>query len=401
VFLLASAALESSDASLEHAARLLGAGRWRTTMRITLPLVLPSILTGAILAFVTAIALFGSQAILGIPGRIYTLSTRVYQVLAYPPDYGVASALSMSLVILTIAALALQRRLLRRDVATIGGRGAVVERIPLGRWRPVAVTACALFLVVAVVLPYGALAVVSMTKAWTAGLVPANLTLDNYASVLFKIDQTQRAIGNSVLLGVLTATGALAIGIVIATIDLRTRVRGRALLDYLALMPLGLPGIVVAVAILELWLRLPFELYGTLAILLLAYLTRFIPLAVRSAHAALGQVDRSLEEAARIGGASQWRTQRFVTLPLVRSALLAGWVLVFVPTLGELSASVLLFTPDTVTLAVAIFNLQDNGKLELVSALGIVLLGLVTAVVLLARRIAGRPVIEPAAAVAP
>lgn len=400
VFLLASAALESSDASLEHAARLLGAGRLGTTLRITLPLVLPSILTGAILAFVTAIALFGSQAILGIPGRVYTLSTRVYQVLAYPPDYGVASALSMSLVVLTVVALALQRRVLRRrDVATIGGRGAGVERISLGRWRPFTLAACAAFLCVAVVLPYGALAAVSLTKAWTAGLVPGNLTLDNYAAVLFRIDITQRAIGNSLLLGVLTATGALALGIVIATIDLRTRMRGRTLLDYLALMPLGLPGIVVAVAILELWLRLPFDLYGTLLILLLAYLTRFIPLAVRSAHAALGQVDRSLEDAARIAGAGQWGTQRLVTLPLVRSALLAGWVLVFVPTLGELSASVLLFTPDTVTLAVAIFNLQDNGKLELVSALGIVLLMLVTAVVLLARRIAGRPVLGLASGV--
>jgi len=394
VFLLAAAALESSDASLEHAARLLGAGQWRTTLRITLPLVLPSILTGAILAFVTAIALFGSQAILGIPGRVYTLSTRVYQVLGYPPDYGVASALSMSLVVLTVLALALQRRALgRRDLATIGGRGGGVERVALGALRPAVVAACGVFLFVAVVLPYGALAAVSLTRAWTSGLVPGNLTLDNYANVLFHIDLTQRAIGNSLLLAALTATLALGLGLVIAAIDLRTRLRGRRLLDYLALIPLGLPGIVVAVAILELWLRLPVNIYGTLLILLVAYLTRFIPLAVRAANAALGQVDRSLEDAARIGGAGPWETGRRVTLPLVRSALLAGWVLVFVPTLGELSASVLLFTPDTVTLAVAIFNFQDNGKVELVSALGIVLLALVTIVVIAARRVAGRPVL--------
>jgi len=402
VFLLAAAALESSDSSLEHAARLLGAGRWRTTLRITLPLVLPSILTGAILAFVTAIALFGSQAILGIPGRVYTLSTRVYQVLGYPPDYGVASALSMALVLLTVAALALQRRALgRRDVATIGGRGLASERIALGRWRAPALALCAGFLFVAVVLPYAALGAVSLTRAWTAGLVGANITLDNYAAILFRLELTQRAIGNSLLLATLTASATIALGVVIATIDLRTALRGRRLLDYLALMPLGLPGIVVGVAILELWLRLPINIYGTLLILLLAYTTRFIPLAVRAANVAIGQVDRSLEDAARIGGAGRWATQRRVTLPLVRSALLAGWVLVFVPTLGELSASVLLFTPDTITLAVAIFNFQDNGKVELVSALGVVLLVLASAVVLGARRIAGRPVLEMASAPPP
>ncbi len=394
VFLLTAAALESADASLEQSARLLGAGRVRTMLRVTLPLVLPSILTGALLAFVTAIALFGSQAILGIPGRVYTLPTRVYQVLGYPPDYGLASALSMLLVALTVAALALQRRRLSKGAAgTIGASATVVETIPLGGWRWLAVGWCGLILAVAVVLPYLALGAVSIMRSWPAGLLPANLTLENYADVLLRLDITHRAIGNSLLLGALTATIALGLGVVIATIDQRTSLRGRRLLDYLALVPLGVPGIVLAVAILELWLRLPVNLYGTLLILLIAYVTRFVPLAVRSAHAALGQVDRSLEEAARISGAGWWDTQVRVTLPLARPALLAGWTLVFVPTLQELSASVLLFTPETMTLAVAIFNFQDNGRLELVSALGVVMLVLTSLVLAVARRAAGRPVL--------
>lgn len=401
VFLLASAALESADASLEQAARLLGAGRLRTTLRITLPLVLPSILTGALLAFVSAIALFGSQAILGIPGRVYTLPTRVYQVLGYPPDYALASALSMLLVALTIAALALQRRRLSRGgTATIGGRAGLVERMRLGRWRWLPLAWSAAVLVAAVALPYTALGAVSLMRAWPRGFVGTNLTLDNYADVLFHLEITQRAVANGVLLGVLTASITLVLGVVIATIDLRTTTRGRRLLDYLALIPLGVPGIVLAVAILELWLRLPVNLYGTLLILLIAYVTRFVPLAVRSAHAALGQVDRSLEEAARITGASWWQTQRRVTLPLARPALLAGWTLVFVPTLQELSASVLLFTAETITLAVVIFNFQDNGRLELVAALGVVMLVLVSVVVAVVRRMAGRPVFAESAGVA-
>lgn len=393
VFLLTVAALESLDGSLEQAARILGAGRLRTALRITLPLALPSVLGGALLAFVTAIALFGSQAILGIPGRVYTLPTRVYQVLGYPPDYTLASALSMLLVALTIVALALQRRWVGRRVATIGGRGVRADPTALGIGRAFALAFCAAIILVAVVLPYGALGAVSLMRAWPAGLVASNLTLDNYTQVLFGLEVTQRAIGNSLLLGALTATLTMVLGVVIATIDLRTAFRGKRLLDYLSVVPLGIPGIVLAVAILELWLRLPINLYGTLAILLLAYLTRFVPLAVRSSHAAIGQVDTALEEAARIGGASWWRTEARVTLPLAAPALVAGWILVFVPTLQELSASVLLFTPDTMTLAVAIFNFQDNGKLELVSALGVVMLVLVTVLVAGTRRFAGRPVV--------
>lgn len=393
VFLLTVAALESLDGSLEQAARVLGAGRLRTTLRITLPLVLPSVLGGALLAFVTAIALFGSQAILGIPGRVYTIPTRVYQVLGYPPDYTLASALSMLLVALTVLALALQRRWLGRRVSTIGGRGSPAEPVALGRWRWLALAACAFVILVAVVLPYGALGAVSLMRAWPAGFVPSNLTLDNYTQVLLGLEVTQRAIGNSLLLGALTATLTMIMGVVIATIDLRTTFRGKRILDYLSVIPLGVPGIVLAVAILELWLRLPINLYGTLAILLIAYLTRFIPLAVRSSHAAIGQVDASLEEAARIGGASWWTAERRVVLPLAAPALVAGWILVFVPTLQELSASVLLFTPDTITLAVTILNFQENGKLELVSALGVVMLVLVTVLVAGTRRFAGRPVV--------
>jgi iron(III) transport system permease protein len=398
VFLLTSAALESADGSLEQAARILGASRGRTLMRITLPLVLPSITAGALLAFVSAIALFGSQAILGIPGRVYTLPTRVYQALGYPPDYAVASALSMLLVGLTVLALALQRRqLARRPAATIAGRAGRPERLALGRWRAAALAFSGAVLLVSVVLPYAALGAVSIMRARSGGLAPSNLTLTNYGDVLFKLELTQRAIGNSLLLGVVTATLTMILGVMLVRIDTRTTLRGRRILDYLALIPLGIPGIVLAVAILELWLRLPINLYGTLFILLLAYVTRFVPLAVRSSHAALGQVDRSLEEAARIGGGDAWQTLRRVTLPLARPALLAGWVLVFVPTIQELSASVLLFTPDTMTLAVAIFNFQDNGRLELVSALGVVMLVLATLVVIAARRIAGRPVIGEAA----
>ena len=389
VFLLTSSALESVDASLEESARILGSGVWRNTVEIVLPIVTPAILSGALLAFINAISLFGSQAILGLPGRVFTLPTRIQALFSYPPQYGLASALSIMLVLLTVIALYLQRGYLeRRSFVTIGGKGARPELSDIGRWKWVALALCGLVFLASVFLPYLFLGLASLSKTWALGPSGQNFTFANYHFVLFEYEVTRRAIINSLLLASAAATIAILLGAVLAYVDLRGNVRGRKVLDYLSLMPLGLPGIVLAVGVLLVWLRLPFDIYGTLTILLIAYLTRFLPLAVRSANAALRQVDPSLEETARITGASWLQTFTYVTLPLTRSGLFAGWILVFVPALQELSASILLFTGPTITLAVAVFNLYDNGLLERVAALAIVNTVIISAAILIAQRLA-------------
>jgi len=178
-------------------------------------------------------------------------------------------------------------------------------------------------------------------------------------------------------------------------IDLRTRLRGRKALDYVSLIPLGLPGIVVAVALIQFWLRMPLPIYGTLLIILLAYTGRYVPLGVRSANAAFRQIDASLEESARITGGGWLRTFTSVTLPLARPGLFAGWLLVFVPALQELSASILLFSSGSITLAVAVYNLYETGSLEPVAALSIVTMAIITAAILLATRLGrGRPGVD-------
>ncbi|HEY7662396.1 MAG TPA: ABC transporter permease subunit, partial [Xanthobacteraceae bacterium] len=199
-----------------------------------------------------------------------------------------------------------------------------------------------------------------------------------------------RAIVNSLLLAALAATIAVAIGGIIGWIDLRTTAWGRKLLDYVALVPLGLPGIVVAVALLQFWLATPFPLYGTLGILLLAYVARYIPLGVRAANSSLRQVDPSLEESAQILGASWTTTLREVTLPLIRPGLFAGWLLVFVPVIQELSASILLFSSSSITLAVAVYNLYETGYIEPVAALAMINMAIIGIAILLAYRIGGR-----------
>ena len=179
------------------------------------------------------------------------------------------------------------------------------------------------------------------------------------------------------------------VGAVIGWIDLRTRIPGRKLLDYAALIPLGLPGIVVAVALIQFWLGAAPLLYGTLAILLLAYVGRYIPLGVRAANASLRQIDPSLEESAQILGASWLQTMREITLPLIRPGLFAGWLLVFVPVIQELSASILLFSSSSITLAVAVYNLYETGYIEPVAALAIINMLIIGAAIFVANKLGG------------
>jgi iron(III) transport system permease protein len=390
VYLLAVSALQSVDSSYEESAQILGAGRLRTALTVTAPLVAPSILSGALLGFVNAIALFGSQAIIGLPARIFTLPTRIYALFDYPPQYGLASALSLVFVAITVAALYLQRAYLaRRSYVTLGGKGVRAGVVQLGALRWAILAFAALVFMVAIFLPYAALLAVSFSKSWGLAFWQ-NLTLANYHFILFEYDVTRRAIANSLILAALSATLAVLLGAIVGWVDLRTRIVGRRLLDYISLIPLGLPGIVMAVALIEFWLRMPVPLYGTLAILLLAYWARYVPLGVRAANAALRQVDPSLEESARSLGASWGLTMREITLPLIRPGLFAGWLLVFVPAIQELSASILLFSSSSITLAVAVYNLYETGALEPVAALAVINMLIIGAAIWLANRIGGR-----------
>src|SRR3954463_15379718 len=389
VYLLASSALLSVDASYEEAAQILGASKLRTALSITAPLVAPAILSGTLLAVVNALALFGSQAIIGLPARIFPLPTRIYALFDYPPEYGLASALSLVLVLITVVVLYLQRAFLaRRSYVTLAGKGSRPQLMQLGPLRWVMLGVVIVIFIVSIGAPYATLIAVSFSKSWGLEFWKG-LTLANYKFILFDYNVTQRAILNSLMLATAAATIAVVLGAVIGWIDLRTRIPGRRFLDYAALIPLGLPGIVVAVALIQFWLAMPVALYGTLAILLLAYVGRYIPLGVRAANSSLRQIDPSLEESAQILGASWLTTMREVTLPLIRPGLFAGWLLVFVPVIQELSASILLFSSSSITLAVAVYNLYETGYIEPVAALAIINMAIIGAAILLANWLAG------------
>jgi len=391
-YFLTYSALQALDAPLEESAQMLGAGRWTVARHVTLPLVAPAITGGALLAAVESMALFGPQAFLGLPAQLVFLPTRIYGLLgSYPPRWGDASALSLILVLFTVVGLFVQRGYLeRRSFVTVSGRGVRTQRLSLGPWRWPLLSFCLLVVFFAAIAPVGVLVAAAFSKSWVEPLTFANLTLANFREALFSDQVAVRGIVNSFKLATGAAFIAVSLGLFIAYIDLRTTARGRRLLDYLAILPLGLPGTVMAVGILLAFIRPPFQIYGTIWILLVAYVARFIPLAVRSANAALRQIDPSLEEAARITGASWPRTIRSVLLPMVRPGLLAAWLLVFIPALGELSATILLYSSGTETIAVAIFRLRDLGQLEVVSALSIFTIAVILIVSLLLHSVASR-----------
>jgi iron(III) transport system permease protein len=372
-YFLTHTALRSVDASYEEAASLLGASRWAVFVKISLPVVAPAITGGALLSAIDSMALFGPQAFLGLPAQITFLPTRIYGVIgSYPPRWSEASALSLTLVVLTACGLLLQRGYLeRRSYATVGGRGVRVETIRLGRWKWALAAFCLGVVFLSSIAPVVVLTIAAFSRSWVDGLSIANLTLANFDEAMFNNQTAVRGIVNSFRLATGAGVCAVIVGATVAYLDLRTRARGRRLLDYLAVLPLGLPGTVMAVGVLLAFIRPPFAIYGTIWILLVAYVARFVPLATRSANSTLRQIDPSLEEAARITGASRLATLWRILLPLARPGLAVAFLLVFIPALSELSATILLYSSGTETIAVALFRLNDLGQIEVVAALAV------------------------------
>jgi iron(III) transport system permease protein len=371
VFLMVSGALRSMDPTLEEASLSSGAGIFATTVKVTLPLVLPAILASSLLVFVLAAEQFAVPAVLGSPARIRVLTTAIVETqYRYPPQHGLGAALCMTLLLIAMAGLWLQRRLLRgRSYTTVGGKSAHPRRVALGAFRWVVLLICVVYLVLAVLLPFVTLFLSSIRTFWTAEFEWDQLTLEHYRWILFDYPITQRAILNSLFLGVVGATVTMLLCVLLSFLTLRTRLPGRNLLDYLTMVPLGFPGVVLAFGLLQAWIYPPLVLYGTIWILFIAYMTRYLPVGVRATSATLVQIHPELEEASTSSGANWLQTLKNVTIPLLKPGILAGWALLFIAFTRELSASILLYSPGREVLSVAIYDLHQNGAFRPLSAL--------------------------------
>jgi iron(III) transport system permease protein len=338
------------------------------------PLVLPAVLAGGILAFIGSIANFGIPALLGLRARFYVLTTSIYAALNIP-DFPLATAMAMLLVIVAAGVLLLQWRVQRAEgrYTVIAGRSIHPQTLRLGPLRGVAFTAALVFAVVIALLPVLALVLTSFLRYYGAPVATESLTVRHYAYVIHQ-ENIRRALANSTLLGVAAATLTMALGTYISYARIRARVRGAAALDSLGMLPYAIPHTVIGIAMILAWARPPVSLYGTLWIMLVAYLVAYMPYSLRTTSATLQQVHGSLEEAARVAGAGPLQALRDVIIPLVRPGMVAGWILVFMPAFRELTMSILLFGLRTETIGVIIFNMQDSGYTQIAAALSVLVL---------------------------
>lgn len=389
-FLLTSSALEFVSSELEDAATILGAGKFTTMFRITLPLVLPSILSGFLLSFLEAIALFGSPTLILVPARVPIITTEIWQQFQFPPNVELASAFSMLLIVITLVLLWVQRRLLaNKGYTTLTGKGGRKRLIDTGHWRWAFLGFCLLVSTLSLFLPFYMLLRTSLSKAWGQPFLPSNMTLQWYEDVLFRLPFTRLSIVNTLTYSAAAALFAMVIGISIAYIVTHRLVKGWRILGFLPMIPLAIPGIVIAVGIFAAYSRPPIVLFGTGLILIVAYTTRFVPIAFSNASDIFKSINPEMELAARNLGATQIQTVQQITVPLVKRGLIGGFILVFILSVRELSCAILLFSNHTQVMATVLFDLVNEGSFERVAALGVVMLVLVFGAVGLAYRLLG------------
>jgi iron(III) transport system permease protein len=376
VFLMLAASFRSMDPSLEEASAACGARVWQTLRRVSLQLMLPAFFSVVLLIFIRSFESFEIPALVGLPGDIRVLTTSIYlDSQRMPPIYGRAGAYSVLLMLVVAATLYFYFGLTREadKFTTVTGKGYRPTLIQLGRWRCVTAGLLLLYSFVLLVLPF-------LIVLW-ASLLPfymqpsleglSRLTLKNFITAIH-FPKVTDSIKNSVLLGFGSASAVMLLTTFASWILVRTKLRGRWLLDLLTTLPLLFPGIVMGLAILRFYLLVPLPVYGTLWILLIAFVTRYIPYGIRYTHSGLLQLHKELEEAAYASGASWSNCMRRITLPLLTPSFLGGWIFIFLLSAKELSMSILLVSPQTPVVSVAIYELWENGQVGELAAFGII-----------------------------
>ncbi|VIO67317.1 ABC transporter permease [Bradyrhizobium ivorense] len=388
VFVLVANALDTMPGELEDASAILGGKAWTTARRVTIPLALPALVAGALIAFLQAMTLFGSPAILALPAGFHTMTTKIWSLFQYPPKLELAAAAAVPLLLLTILLLQGQKALLgRRGYSVIGGKYGAPRRVELKGWRWAALGFCLVVLLNPVFLPYLALLNAAFSPNATTLVTPSTATLHNIVFVFTELSSTQLALKNTVILGTATATIGTILALVIAYVTTRKVIAGHRMLGFLATAPVAVPGIVLGVGLFLSYTRPPFVLYGTLWILLLAFLTINLPSAYQQLQAAFATIHPELEEASRILGATRLQALRQITAPLLRTGVIATWCFIFIGVMRELSAAIVLFTSQTKVLSVLIYDLNEGGDLAAIAVLGIAMLVITFAVVLAVNQI--------------
>ena len=374
-FLLMSAAFRAMDPSLEESATMSGASVLQVVRRVTLRLTWPAIVATILILFVRAIESFEVPALLGLPGGIVVFTAAIYQAVhRYPSQVGLASAYAVALLAITTVGVYFVSRLSGQGskYATMTGKGFRPRLIDLGRWRWVAAASFAGYFALIVVLPFAVLLWSSFQRFYAVPSMEAlqNLTLDPYRFIL-DYPNLARSVRNSLLLSFAAATVVMLVSSVICWIVVKTKYPARWLLDNVASLPIVFPGLVLGLSIMIFYLNVDVGIYGTIWIMLIAYITRFMPYGLRYSTTSMVQIHKELEESAAMCGASWLTMFRRIVLPLLKPGLLAGWIYVMIVSIRELSTSILLYSPDTQVISIVIWELWENGQYVELSALGV------------------------------
>ena len=392
VFIQVSGALERMDPTLEESARIAGAGLFTITRKITIPLIMPAVVAGALLVCLYSLSHFGTPAILGTEVGIYTIPTMIYELIHQSAGSftAIRAATVLSVVLVLSAAIILyaQNKVIKSGrFQIIAGKSVRPTVLKLRGLRMPLFIFCCIYLLITVVMPTATIFAVGFLKTYGLPFAWENMTWENFRYVLFEWKLTKDAIWNSLYLSLSAAFVTMIAGGIISYVLVKMKVRGKWFLEFLGLLPFSLPGTVIALGVILTWSgRFGVNVYNTAWIIFIAYIARYMAFSLKSNSAALEQVHDSLVEASRASGATPWQALRDIVIPLIRPGMVAAFFLIFLPALRELTTSVLLYGPTTRTIGVAIYTLNEDGETVYACALaGVALLLIVGGEILIKR----------------
>ncbi|MCI2099341.1 MAG: iron ABC transporter permease [Succiniclasticum sp.] len=379
-FITISRAMEKMDPTLEEAARISGSSPLRTLKDVTLPLMMPSIVAGGLLVFIAAASCFGIPAIVGMPGNIEVMTTRIVTFVYQGDAAGIrnATALAVSMMIIANGLLFFMSYLLsHKDYTTISGKSTRPNMVELGKWKPLALLIVGGYAFIAVILPLGSIVMTSFLVSMSKGVELGNFGIDAWIPVITS-SQYMESIWRSVVYGVVAACIGTVLALFVAYLSVKTKITGRSLPDLLVVLGGATPSIVISLALIITFSgNYGLNIYSTMWILVVSYLVKYMTMSVRTIAASLSQVHSSLEEAALNSGASWIRTCKDIIIPLIAPSIVAGWFLIFMPSFYELTMSNLLYGADTKTIGVLLYELQTYADTQNASVLSVIILFIV------------------------
>ena len=394
MYLFTIGSMKKMDPALEEVARTCGSGLFTTSRRITFPLNIPSITFGFIMVFIMSAGMFAVPATMGMPVQKEVLATQIFEVVhRYPGDFNLGAAISSILLIMIMGALWVQRRIiLRRQYFTVTGKGYRPHLIDLGNWKYLVLFFNLFYLFVVAVLPIVTLFLISLHKPWTGTLQFSNLTFANYSFVFREVPMAMRGIKNSLMIGTGASTVIIFLSVIISYVVYRMKPRTHQAIDFVSSLPIAIPGIVIAMGVLIGYIRTP--LYGTLWIIVLCYVCRFVPLGAKAVTPVLLAIHPEMDESSRVCGASVWTTLRRIVIPLLWSGMMAGWLMLFIIFVKEINTSVLLVSPGNEVTGFALLYILEECLLSDTAAFAMIETGIILVSVFIFMKILGAKEME-------